>query len=46
MVRSVGRTKGGRGSLRRLFTRGERIREDFAFDFRDRGEDVWGALRM
>ena len=46
LVRSVGRTNGHRKGLARLLRRAPRPRDDFAFDFRDRGEDVWKAMRF
>jgi hypothetical protein len=45
LVRSVGRSNGKQGFVYRYFRRKAR-RDDFAMDFRDRGEDVWGALRF
>jgi hypothetical protein len=55
LVRSVGRTNGHGRGIGRLFKRNGRSwgrggangrpREDFAFDFRDRGDDFWRAFR-
>jgi hypothetical protein len=45
LVRSVGRANGKQGFVPRYFRRKTR-RDDFAMDFRDQGEDVWGALRF
>jgi hypothetical protein len=55
LIRSVGRTNGHRGGLGKLFRRkgalptegspNGRPREDFAFDFRDPGDDVWRTFR-
>ena len=48
LVRSVGRANGKRGILARLLRMRARAprRDDFAADFRERGEDVWRALRF
>jgi hypothetical protein len=50
LARSVGRAHGKRGFWSRLFRRTRRPRRDSVaaddFDFRDRGEDVWKALRF
>ena len=48
LVRSVGRANGKRSLWDRLFRRAPR-RDSVAagdMDFRDRGEDVWKALRF
>lgn len=46
VARSVGRAKGHRSFMDRVLGRTPRVREDFAEDLRDRGEDVWKALRF
>lgn len=51
LVRSVGRTNGHAKGIRRLFKWNRSPsgdswpREDFAFDLRDRGDDLWRAFR-
>jgi hypothetical protein len=49
LARSVGRAKGKRTFWERLFRRTRTPRRDGVaaddFDFHDRGEDVWKALR-
>jgi hypothetical protein len=49
LLRSVGRSNGKRGFWSRLFRRKPPRRDSVSaddMDFRDRGEDVWKAMRF